>query len=519
MGDVSAYLPVALKQQGVNVALFTLGYDNVNKDNFEHIGGFEMWIYSTKMYVEIFRGDLQGVPVYFLKDNCGYAGRIYEGDLLRQAILLSDGTFKAKEYLCGRRLLGRPDVMYGNDWPAALVPTYLKTKFNTHPLFNNTAGVFGIHNLFHQGLFPGYRFAELGIEDKHWFGLACNRNPHEFRLVKGAIVHPEKIITVSERYAREIQTPEYGEGLDGLLRDRAWDVVGIVNGINIDKTQVDDSNNRNAHKKKLQEEFSLEINYDVPLLAMSTSRIASQKNNLMVLEVIERLLIETGGRIQFILTGKGHPSDNYFSQVESFAQKLSNNTNWNGRVAFRFVSSDFKLSQMIYKGADIFLMPSKFEPCGLAQLVALAFGCIPIVRYTGGLADTVREFNAYNNTGNGFLFGPDNAGDLHCAVLKALNIFQNKPLWSTIIRNAQSEDRSWDKSAAKYIQVFEWAIEKKLSSASSGIIGRNNRLIFGALVSIVGMQRTVSSAIAKLNEENKLRVINDKTVLEDTYRF
>ncbi|MGD9015559.1 MAG: glycogen/starch synthase, partial [Candidatus Omnitrophota bacterium] len=467
LGDVSHDLPIALNKLGVNITIFTLKYENIDTSKLEFIDTVQIIIHGEIIGLIIWRTELEGVTVYLLEDDIGYSSGIYQGDTLRQAIVLCEGTFKAIERLHQRGILAKPNLMHANDWQAGLMPVFLKTKYDLHPLFANLVSVFTIHNLAYQGgvfnRFPGWRFDDLGIDGKHWFGLVSPGDPESFNIMRGALYHAHKISTVSQTYAHEILGIKYGEGLDGCLRERFYDLVGIINGIDLIGNEIETPELRTVNKEKLQTEFGLQVNVNIPVLVMPISRITWQKNQLMTLRVIERLLTETEGGIEFILTGKGHPDDNYLFEVRQLAQRLAND--WPGRVAYRF-TNERDITTMMFKGADILLMPSQFEPGGLAQLVALSYGCIPVVRRTGGLADTVQEFNPATGKGNGFAFDNADDNEFYDAVARALRLYRNPDLWRRIIENAQSEDRSWKKSAEKYIELYLAALRRAFPDSS-----------------------------------------------------
>ncbi|MBU1999005.1 MAG: glycogen/starch synthase, partial [Candidatus Omnitrophica bacterium] len=467
LGVVAYQLAKNLAKLGAKVNVFSYKYKDINSASLKDTKlTFTLKIKQDKISIKIWSSEIDGVNVFFLEDDHGISDSIYSGDQLTQSIVLCDGTFKAIETLVENKLIAQPTILHAHDWQTGLIPVFLKTKYNLHPLFADVAGAFSIHNLAYQGgdynRFEAERFAELGIDDIHWFGLVHPSDPISFNVMRGAIYHTDIIITVAKHYAQETLLPEFGEEMDVPLKERVKDYFGVINGMDVDPRKIGKPDIRPFYKMKLQKFFGLHIDKDVPVLAMATSRITKQKNNIAAIKVVERILKETGGKVQFIMIGKGHPKDSYYHEAKKIISDLLDDPRWGGNIAVRFETS-IKLSTLIVRGADILLMPSQREPCGLIQQVALAFGCIPIVRKTGGLADTVKEFDIESEAGNGFLFNDIKGDDFHYAVLRALNILRNNVLWNKIMENAQSEDRSWNKSVQEYVELYKLAVIRKLS--------------------------------------------------------
>ncbi|MGE5197256.1 MAG: glycogen synthase, partial [Deltaproteobacteria bacterium] len=504
LGDVSHDLPFALSRMDVDVTIFSLRYEDISTVDLSLVETMPIYIGNDEIKVNARMGSLDGVRLCLLDDNFGYSSRLYQGDTLRQSIILSNGTFEATRRLYKRGVIARPYLMHPNDWQAGLVPAYLKTRYYDDEVFAAVASLFSIHNLAYQGEFARERFGDLGIGWEHWNGFVAPRNPKNLNLLKAALFHSDKINAVSERYAQEIRTAQFGEGLENILMARGTDLTGILNGINLSSADIESWRTRHERKQELQEAFGLTENPDMPLLAMATSRITEQKNQIMTLRLVERLLTEMDGNMQFILIGKGHPDDPYFYKVKSHAQALAADKRWIGHVAYKEVA-DFKTSRTIFKGADIFLMPSKFEPCGLAQMAAMAFGCVPVVSYTGGLADTVREFDPVTGKGTGFVFENNNENAFHYAALRAISIYQhNKAMWRRIIGNAQAEDRSWTRSAKKYLALYLEALRRKAAYVPEDSRRRIEAVIASSMEQHFSGDEIVSSPIEGDNATAKL---------------
>lgn len=345
-----------------------------------------------------------------------------------------------------------PDVIHCHDWQTALIPVYLKSLYKNDKFFKKCRTVYTIHNMGYQGVFDKFKIllAGLGWE---YFTYEQLEYWDQFCFAKGGLIFADKVTTVSPSYSLEIQTPEFGAGLDGVLKNRAKDVSGILNGIDYDywnpATDPDIVRNYNAKsldgkgedKKNLQAAFSLSEEAAIPLIGI-ISRLADQKGFDILAAVLPQLLRL---KLEIVVLGTGDPwYHQLFSEMaKKFPQKLG--------VALRF---DSPLSRKIYAGSDFFLMPSKYEPCGLGQMISLRYGTIPIVRATGGLADTIENFNPKNLEGNGFSFTRYSGQALLEAVKNALKIYKNKEIWTKLLKNALGSDFSWEASAKKYSELY-----------------------------------------------------------------
>ncbi|MDA8336208.1 MAG: glycogen/starch synthase [Peptococcaceae bacterium] len=356
------------------------------------------------------------------------------------------------------RLNWQPDLIHCNDWQTGLVPLLLKTVYQSDPLFKHIATVFTIHNLQYQGNFPHEDLELLGL-DEEFFTPGRIEFYGTVSFMKAGIVYADVINTVSRTYAREIQTQELGERMDGILRMRANDLYGIVNGINYHefnpKTDQriyrnfdhNDIGGKKDNKYALQKEMGLPVR-DVPVIGL-ISRLVDQKGLDIILEIINDL---TQAELQLVVLGSGDPRyEKLFGQLRGrFPQKVG-----------AFIAFNAILAQRIYAGSDMFLMPSRFEPCGLGQLISMRYGTVPIVRSTGGLADTVHDFNPATGSGNGFAFEPYTGEALLSTVQRALKLYREDPgQWEKLVRRVMELDYSWARSGVEYLQLFQEALRK-----------------------------------------------------------
>ncbi len=359
----------------------------------------------------------------------------------------------------------RPDIIHCHDWQTGLVPVYLKTLYRWSPSLAQAVSVFTIHNIGYQGLFWHYdlHLTNLGWEVFNPQGLEFFGKLH---FLKGGIVFSDAVTTVSRKYMEEIQTPELGAGLDGVLRDRKGDLYGILNGVDYEEWSPDkdphikqkygprDWKGKKACKEDLQREFYLAVNPDTPLLGV-ISRLTDQKGFDLLAEIMDDLM---GLGAQFVLLGTGEEKYNLLFQ--KIGQKYPRQTGI--RITF-----DNALAHKIEAGADIFLMPSRYEPCGLNQIYSLKYGTVPIVRATGGLDDTIQDYDPLSGEGNGFKFKDYRASELLCTIKLALEAYRDNALWEKLMIRGMAMDFSWEQSARPYVKVYEDALAKRRLSAAS----------------------------------------------------
>lgn len=346
-----------------------------------------------------------------------------------------------------------PDIVHLNDYQTALVAAYLKIWYRQHPLFERTGTLYTIHNLAYQGLFPMHRFGVTGLSSN----LTRPGGPFEFygqmNLMKSGLSYADLISTVSEQYAREIQTPEFGVGLEGVLQQRAHELFGILNGV--DYTRWDPETDtlipfrygpdqldiKSRNKTHLQEAFGLKVSSEIPLVGM-ISRLAEQKGLDLVLEALDRIL---SLRLQMVLLGSGRRS--YQQSLQRLHRRHPD------RLAVSFGFNE-KLAHLIEAASDVFLMPSRYEPCGLNQMYSLKYGTVPVVRHTGGLADTIADFDPQTGQGNGFKFYAYHSEELVSALHRAIDTYKDRATWERVVRNAMSCNFSWQDSARKYLALY-----------------------------------------------------------------
>ena len=431
LADVVGALPLALEQLGHEVVLILPKYKGLTK---------RKTTLGSRIAVYLIQHD-----GFFGREHL-YGGK--DGDYPDNLERFSFFSWRALEQL--RELKFQPDVIHIHDWQTALVPVYLATTYRHEPTFAHATTILTVHNLSYQGIFPKGEFPKLGLpwELFHMEGLEYY---DQINLLKGGLVFAKRINTVSPTYAREIQVPEYGCGLEGVLRRRANDLTGILNAIDTaawdpggDKAlaapfTIKTLARRAMNKRALQAAMKLPVDPKAPLVGMVT-RLAAQKGIDLVAAAAAHL-VRMGA--QLVILGTGDRP--YHVQLDTLARKHQQSV----RVRLAF---DEPLAHQIYGGADLFLMPSRFEPCGLGQMIAMRYGAIPVVRRTGGLADTVIE--ADRPDGNGFLFGAADAAELSAAVRRALVVFKTPAAWQALQRRAMAVDWSWARAAKAYVEWY-----------------------------------------------------------------
>ena len=466
LGDVAGALPQALSRLGHDIRLVMPLYRAVDVERHrlrEVARGLEVPAAVGSQKVDVLGGHLSGrVPVYFIRHDLSF-----DRDGLYQAPSGDDYPDNAERFalFCraaletSRNLSFRPEVLHAHDWQTALLPVYLKTVLRGDPFFQRTATVFTIHNLGYQGLFPPDTLPRLQLPE-HLFTPAGLEFFGKVNLMKGGLLFADLLTTVSRRYSQEIQTPELGHGLDGLLRERRNDLVGILNGIDpgewnpaIDPhiaahyTAADLSGKARC-KADLQQRLRLPVRADVPLLGV-ISRLAEQKGLDLLHDILETLMTLD---LQLVLLGSGEKT-----LEAAFLEAAAKHPSKLGvKIGF-----DTPLSHQIEAGADLFLMPSRYEPCGLNQMYSLTYGTIPVVRATGGLDDTIVQFDPETGKGNGFRFEEASAGAFLHAIRLSEALFQEKAQWSRLVTNAMAANFTWDRSAEEYEQVYRRAVARR----------------------------------------------------------
>ncbi|HEV8309095.1 MAG TPA: glycogen synthase GlgA [Methylomirabilota bacterium] len=465
LADVAGALPKALSALGHDVRVIMPKYAGVERTAGALrtvLPRLEVPLGTRTVEGSLLQGRADSaVPVYFLGQDAYYARpALYgtsEGDYPDNCERF---VFFCRAVLAALPQLDwRPHLVHAHDWQTGLIPVYLETLYRDDPDYRDVATVFTIHNLAYQGLFWHYDFPMTGLG---WdlFTPAGIEFYGRINFLKGGLVFSDLLTTVSPTYAREIQTPEYGEGLDGVLRERSADLVGILNGIDYElwnpatdadlpkRYGPDDLDGKAACKAALRQEMGLaDPGRPAPLVGV-VSRLADQKGLDLVAAAVPAI-VAAGG--QFVLLGAG--DERYERAFPELAQAHP------GAVAVK-IGFNIGLARRIYAGADCFLMPSRYEPCGLGQLISLRYGTIPIVRRTGGLADTIQEWSAEAGTGTGFLFDDMTPEACGAAVTRALAAYGNPTAWRRLVRNAMAEDVSWEASAEKYVNCYRKAVKK-----------------------------------------------------------
>lgn len=457
LGDVAGSLPAALVRAGAEVIVMVPKYATIKdeyKAQMEHFSDFYVSLGWRNEYCGLEKLEHDGVTYMFI-DNERYFARDYPygffDDGERFAFFSKAITESLQHLPAGFEC----DILHCNDWQTALAPVFLREFYQGLPLYDRVKTVFSIHNVAFQGQFSDTVMEDiLGVAHIPAAASQLRCDACSINYMLGALRYADAITTVSPTYANEIQTPEFGEGLDGVLRERSYALQGILNGIDVagfdpatDKRiaanyTVDDRSGKAVCKAKLQEELGLEVRDDRPLMVMVT-RLTRQKGMDLVMYALDRIL---AGGVQVAVLGTG--DRDYEDGLRYFQDKYP------GTMAAR-IEFDPALSQRMYAAADMFLMPSKFEPCGLSQIIAMRYGTLPIVRETGGLKDTVIPYNEFTGEGTGFSFSNFNGDEMGDAVFRAARLFwDNRDAWNQLVTQAMSQDFSWTRSADKYLDLY-----------------------------------------------------------------
>ncbi len=457
LGDVAGSLPAALVRAGAEVIVMVPKYATIKdeyKAQMEHLSDFYVSLGWRNEYCGLEKLEHDGVTYMFI-DNERYFARDYPygffDDGERFAFFSKAITESLQHLPAGFEC----DILHCNDWQTALAPVFLREFYQGLPLYDRVKTVFSIHNVAFQGQFSDTVMEDiLGVAHIPAAASQLRCDACSINYMLGALRYADAITTVSPTYANEIQTPEFGEGLDGVLRERSYALQGILNGIDVagfdpatDKRiaanyTVEDRSGKAVCKAKLQEELGLEVRDDRPLMVMVT-RLTRQKGMDLVMYALDRIL---AGGVQVAVLGTG--DRDYEDGLRYFQDKYP------GTMAAR-IEFDPALSQRMYAAADMFLMPSKFEPCGLSQIIAMRYGTLPIVRETGGLKDTVIPYNEFTGEGTGFSFSNFNGDEMGDAVFRAARLFwDNRDAWNQLVTQAMSQDFSWTRSADKYLDLY-----------------------------------------------------------------
>ncbi len=466
LADVVGTLPKYLESLGIEIDIY-MPFHAVIEKSTDALGlsvhllkkGLSVPFIQSQEEVDIYQTSLPGTKNtrVFLLGNSKYfsSEQIYgmaeEGE---QAIFFNVAALEAM-----KQIGDRYTVVHCHDWQAGLIPVYLKTLFRDSPFFQNILTVFTIHNLGYQGRLAS-RYLNFAGLPHYLYNVDALEFYGEINLLKGGILFSDFITTVSPTYAQEIQTKDYGERMEGILSIRSDSLYGIINGIDYDafnpKTlqtipyhfDHTDISGKEENKKELQKDLGLEINPKIPIMSLVT-RLATQKG-LDLLTRIARYF--SCLPIQVVILGTGE------ANYETFFQQLHKD---NPKKVSTNICFDLQLADRMYSGSDMFLMPSRYEPCGLGQMYSLRMGTIPIVRYTGGLADTVKEYEERTGTGNGFGFSLYHESHLLHAIVRSIYFYNQPDHWKRLIQNAMQEDFSWEHSAQEYLYVYQEGLKRK----------------------------------------------------------
>ena len=459
LGDVMGALPKSLTELGVEARVVIPKYKNIKdelKQNLQFIKWFTVPVGWRNQYCGVFQYKYKDVVYYFI-DNEYYFNRDglygYYDDGERFAFF----NRAVLEFI--KEIDWKPDIINCNDWQTGMVPVLLNLEYKNNEFYSNMKTVFSIHNLLFKGSFVPNVLPELFGYDYMPLTNGSVELNGSVSFLKGGINYSDQITTVSNTYAEEIKTQQYGEGLDGLLRCKSDFLKGIVNGIDYEEFDPEKDNlifknftwdsisDKVENKLSLQKELGLPQRAETPMIGL-ISRLTHQKGCDLIVSIIDRLLQKD---IQFIVLGTGdYWYEETFKNLQyRYPDKVSAN-----------IKFDNSLAHKIYAATDMFLMPSLFEPCGLGQLIALRYGSIPIVRETGGLKDTISPYNKYTGIGNGFGFKNFNSNELMQIIEYALTIYDDKDAWNNIIRQAMDSDNSWEKSAMQYKLLYEDVVKR-----------------------------------------------------------
>ncbi|MDP2682763.1 MAG: glycogen synthase GlgA [Deltaproteobacteria bacterium] len=456
LADVTGALPKALNGPGLDARIIMPFYRHVQEGNFElKQTGVQASVSLgfREIDIPVFEAEANGITAYFLKRD-EYYDRKYlytmpDGDYFDNAerfILFSRGIIEAI-----KKLDFQPDIIHCHDWQTGLIPAYLKTIYKDDPFFSNTKTVFTIHNIAYQGQFPASHFPLTGLPQE-----VFTQDGIEFwgnmNLLKAGIVFSDIVTTVSEKYSREIQTPEFGYGLEGILLAKREKLFGVLNGVDYDdwssekdkfiiaKYDYKDLSGKAKCREDLLKEYKLNLPDDAPVIGI-ISRLADQKGFDILSQAMEDLMSMNLGMV-VLGAGERKYHDLFEGLAKRYPKKLG--------VKITF---DNKIAHKIEAGSDMFLMPSKYEPCGLNQIYSLRYGTIPIVRATGGLDDTIQNYDG--GEGNGFKFKEYSAQILLAKVKEAVKVFSNRKEWKKLVQKAMQQDFSWDRSAKRYVELYK----------------------------------------------------------------
>ena len=451
LGDVIGSLPKALLKEGADVRVIMPKYSSIPssyREKMVHKAAITVPVGWRRQFCGLEEYTELDVPFYFIDNDFYFAREGIYGfyDDAERFAFFCRAVLDALPYL-----EFQPDIIHCHDWPTGMVSTFLKAHYQNNEFYQDIKTVFTIHNLRYQGLFPKEILGELLDLGEEYFNMGGLEFYGQVNYLKGGLVFSDLVTTVSPTYAMEIQTPEFGENLDGLLSKKAGSLMGIANGIDDNYNPQTDPElfinykvstvKKQKNKEKLQEILGLPVNGKLPMVAL-ISRLVEQKGLELIRDVINEILAMD---LQLVVlgTGEGKYEEMFKEAAGRYPEKLSAN-----------LFFDDSLARKIYSASDIFLMPSLFEPCGIAQLIAMRYGCVPLVRETGGLKDTVHNFENLTGEGSGFTFVNYQAEDLLNTLNRAVILYRDKSLWLKISKNISKKDLSWRKPAKEYLALY-----------------------------------------------------------------
>lgn len=453
LADVIGSLPKALVKQGADVRVILPKYEDIPAkyvERMEQVASFDLQMGWRKQYCGILKLVHEGIVFYFVDNEYYYRRRGcygYGDDAERYA-------FFCRAVLDAMPHIGFiPDLIHCHDWQTGMIPVLYRAHFSYQPPYAHIKTIITIHNLKYQGVFDKEAFKDyFALGDDHLHGYALELHGGA-SFLKGGLLYSDYMTTVSPTYAEEIQTPYYGECLDGLLRSQNHRLQGIINGLdyeefdpmadpNLEVRYRDSYPKKQQNKLKLQERLGLPVNKEVPLIALVT-RLVDQKGLSLIDRVIAELMQLDA---QWVIVGTGEPR---FEELFRWAA-AANPDKLSAQILF-----DESLARQVYAASDMFLMPSLFEPCGIGQLIAMRYRSVPIVRETGGLKDTVSPYNEETGQGTGFTFTNYNAHDMLYTIDRAVRLYRQPDVWANLLANIKKKDFSWRKSAQQYIDLYE----------------------------------------------------------------
>jgi starch synthase len=471
VSEVVSSLAKALHKLGHDVRLAIPRYCHISPQQF----GLELVADALPVPMDnhhepasVYRASLPGgVPVYMV-DSPRYFGRTASCVYVDDAERFIFSSRAALEMLRHPAISWQPDIIHCHDWQTAIVPNWLATIYKDEPFFSHTASVFTIHRLAHQGIF-GYRVLE--VAGLNGYGFLHHAEIADLAdlvdLLARGVYYAQAITTVSERYAQEIQTAEFGERLDPLLREHRERLFGILNGIDTEtldpardsyiasRFDAQTLERRAPNKLALQRLAGLREDPSIPLVGM-VSRLSDLKGFDILTPILEGILAHLG--VQLMIVGIGEPK--HQDQLSALKKRFP------GRLALQLTYND-AVERQVYAGSDLYLMPSHVEPCGLGQMIAMRYGAVPVVHATGGLADTVLNYDPQMRIGNGFSFEAYEPLALYATLVRAVEIYRHHELWAPLQQRCMAEDFSWDRSAARYVDIYRWALATRAQGLRS----------------------------------------------------